>query len=201
MHIVVHKNTFTQTYWDSALYKKNKKKLKKTITFFTSTLILVFTMSFAQTALKEYKVGHIFSVSLPDYMSKTTGLNTSASIQFKNTIKDVYGFVIEDIKEELQLVEINYSSLNEFYEDFIKDFAKDEEKRNVSEPQSKKSGGTNFMECDVSYYDKESKIEIYYFVGLAETPSAYYKILCWSTLENKDKFKTDFQKTLYSLKD
>lgn len=175
--------------------------MKKKAAFFTSSLVLVITLNFAQSSVKEYKVGHIFNIVLPDYMSKTTGLNTSASIQFKNTIKDVYGFVIQDNKEELRLAELSYTSLNEFYEDFIKDFVKDEEKRNVSKPQSKKTGETNFMECDVSYYDKDSKIEIYYFIGLVETPSAFYKILCWSTLENKDKFKTDFQKTLYSLKD
>jgi hypothetical protein len=175
--------------------------MKKTIAIFTTTLVLMTTTTFAQTTLKEYKAGHVFYVSLPDYMSKTTGLNTSATIQFKNTIKDVAGFIIEDNKEELRLAEISYTSLSEFYEDFIKDFVKDEDKRKVSKPQSKKVGETNFMECDVSYYDKDSKIEIYYFVGIVETSSAYYKILCWGTLENKDKFKADFQKILYSLKD
>ena len=165
------------------------------------SLVFIAATFNAQTTLKEYKVGHVFNVSLPDYMGKTTGLNTSASIQFKNTIKDVYGFVIEDSKEELGLAQLTYTSLNEFYEDFIKNFVKDEEKRNVSKAQSKKVGATNFIECDVSYFDKESKIEIYYFIGMVETSSAYYKILCWSSLENKDKFKADFQKTLYSLKD
>lgn len=152
--------------------------MKKTIAIFTTTLVLMTTTTFAQTTLKEYKAGHIFYVSLPDYMSKTTGLNTSATIQFKNTIKVVAGFIIEDNKEELRLAEISYTSLSEFYEDFIKDFVKDEDKRKVSKPQSKKVGKTNFMECDVSYYDKDSKIEIYYFVGIVETSSAYYKILC-----------------------
>ncbi len=163
--------------------------------------ILINTMCFSQTAFKEEKAGHIFYVSLPDYMSKTVGLNTSAMIQFKNTIKDIAGFIIEDNKEELRLAEMNYSSINEFHEDFIKDFLIDEDKRKVSKPQIKKVGETNFMECDVSYYDKDADVEIYYFVGIVETQSAYYKLLCWGALENKEKFKTDFQKILYSLKD
>jgi len=29
---------------------------------------------------------------------------------------------------------------------------------------------------------------------VVETKSAFYKVLSWSALENKDKFKTDFQK-------
>ena len=175
--------------------------MRKKITLLTLTLFFTNILAFSQTSFKEQKVGHLFYVSLPEYMSKTVGLNTSASIQFKNTIKDVAGFIIEDNKEELKLAEMNYSSINEFYEDFIKDFLKDEDKRKVSKPQSKKIGETNFTECDVSYYDKDSKIEIYYFVGIVETSSAYYKLLCWGSLENKDKFKADFQKILYSLKD
>jgi len=55
-------------------------------------------------------------------MSKTAGLNSAAVIQYKSVIKDVYGIIIEDSKEELSLVEMNYSTIKEFYEDFIKDF-------------------------------------------------------------------------------
>ena len=109
--------------------------------------------------------------------------------------------IIEDNKEELKLAEMNYSSLNEFYDDFIKDFLMDEDKRKISKPQIKNVGKLNFIESDASYYDKDSKLEIYYFIGIAETSSDYYKVLCWSTLENKEKFKSDFQKILYSIKD
>jgi hypothetical protein len=38
-------------------------------------------------------------------------------------------------------------------------------------------------------------------VGVVETKTAYYKVLSWAVAENKDKFKADFQKILYSLKD
>ncbi len=174
--------------------------MKKTATVFVMMMAFLSMPVFSQTKVKEYKVGHIFNVSLPDYMNKTAGLNSAASIQFKNTIKDVAGFIIEDNKEELRLAEMTYGSITEFYDDFIKDFLKDEEKK-ISKPFSKKVGKTNFIETDVIYFEKESKIELYYFVGIVETPTAFYKILCWSTAENKDKFKSDFQKILYSLKD
>jgi hypothetical protein len=57
------------------------------------------------------------------------------------------------------------------------------------------------VECDASYYDEEIKAEIYYLAGVVETKSAYYKVISWSSVENKDKFKPDFQKILYSIKD
>lgn len=175
--------------------------MKKTVALFTITLVLTTSSLFAQTPLKEYKAGHVFYISLPDYMSKTVGLNSSSIIQYKSAVKDVYGFVIEDNKEELALADLNYVSLAEFYEDFIKDFVVDQDKRAVSKPIYKKVGTTNFVESDVTYYDKEATIEIYYLVGIVETKDAFYKVLSWSSAENKDKFKADFQKILYSLKD
>lgn len=174
--------------------------MKKSIVVFAA-LVLMTTTLLAQTTLKQYKAGHTFEISLPDYMSKTVGLNSSATIQYKSVVKDVYGFVIFDTKEELRLAEMKYASIDEFYEDFIKDFLKDEENRKVSKPLSQKKGEINFIESDVTYFDKELKMDIYYFVGTVETKTAYYKVLSWAAVEHKDKFKADFQKILYSLKD
>lgn len=175
--------------------------MKRIIAIFTSTFVLSATLVFAQPVLKEYKAGQVFYVSLPNYMSKTSGLNSSSTIQYKSTVKDVYGFIIVDNKEDLSLAEIKYTSIDEFYEDFIKDFLKDEENRKLSKPQSRKKATINFIESDLTYYDKDAKIEIYYLVGIVETKSAYYKVLSWAAAENKDKFKADFQKILYSLRD
>lgn len=175
--------------------------MKSKITAILTTCILIATLASAQTTLKEHKGGHEFNISLPDYMSKTVGLNSSSAIQYKSAIKDVYGFVIFDTKEELKLADMNFTSVNEFYEEFIKDFLKGEEKRTVSQPKFQKKGEINFIESDLTYFDKDAKAEIYYLVGIVETPLSFYKVLSWSTVENKDNFKADFQKILYSLKD
>jgi len=175
--------------------------MKKTFAIFTTTLVFMATAVFAQTEFKHHKAGHSFDIELPEYMGKTAGLNNASAIQYKNTVKDVYGFIIFDTKEDLALVDMKFSSINEFYEDFIKDFLKDEEKRKVSKPQSQKKGEINFIECDVTYFDKVAKINIYYLVGVVETKTAYYKVLSWAAEENKEKFKSDFQKILYSLND
>jgi len=175
--------------------------MKRIIANLGLILVLATTSISAQTTLKDYKVGHILNVSLPEYMSRTMGLNSSSILQYKNTVKDVYGFIIEDNKEELALVDMNYSSINEFCEDFAKDFLKDEDKKVFSNPEYKKIGNSNFAEFDASYYDKEAKGEIYYLVGIVETKTAFYKVLSYTSLENKDKFKADFKKILYSLND
>jgi len=175
--------------------------MKHTLALLTTTFLLLTATTFAQTTMKEYKAGHVFYVSLPDYMSKTTGMNDAAVIQFKNSLKDVAGFIVEDNKEELVLAEMVFSSIDDFYDNFIKDFLVDQEKRIISQTKSQTIGEVKFIECDASYLDKDSKMEIYYFVGIAETKDAFYKVLCFGSLENKDKFKADFQKILYSIKD
>jgi hypothetical protein len=133
-------------------------------------------------------------------MNRTTDLNDDACFQFQSEVKDVYGYVIEDNKEELKIAQLNFSSVKEFYDQFIKSFVEGEEKVKQSTPIERK-GAINFIEADVSFYSKEAKTEIYYFIGIVETKTAYYKVLCYCSLENKDKFKADFQKILYSLKD
>jgi hypothetical protein len=175
--------------------------MKKTIALLSTILAVMTNSAVAQTTLKEHKAGHVFYVSLPDYMSKTVELNSAAAIQYKSAVKDVYGFIIEDNKEELALAEFNYTSIAEFYEDFIKDFVIDQDKRAVSKPIYKQIGNTNFVESDVTYFDKEAAIDIYYLVGIVETKEAYYKVLSWSSAANKEQFKADFQKIIYSLKD
>lgn len=170
-----------------------------------STILILFFLSlsctYGQTKLKEFKAGHSFTISLPEYMSKTVGINSASAIQYKSVVKDVYGFVIFDTKEELQLAEMNFASIDEFYESFISDFLADQENRKVSKPKAKSLGENKFMECDLTYYDKEAEMEIYYLVGIVETKTSFYKVLSWSAADKKDKFKADFQAILYSLKD
>ena len=174
-----------------------KYSIAISIIFFT----LQSTFCIGQTKFTQQKAGHIFFIDLPDYMNRTIGLNDDAAIQYKNSVKDVYTIVIEDSKEDLAILDMHYSSINEFNEGFIKDFLKDEEKRNVSKPIYQSKNNIDFVEFDASYYDKDAKIEIYYLVGIVESKSHFYKVLSWTNMESKDKFKADFQKTLYSLKD
>lgn len=175
--------------------------MKQLIVILTIALTTLTINTFAQTNQKEYKIGHVVTINLPDYMSKSIGINNSSIIQYKNTVKDVYGFIIEDNKEELAMADINYSSINEFCEDFAKDFLKDEKKKTFSYPDYKSIDDTNFAEFDATYYDKDAKAEIYYLVGIVETKTSFYKVLSYTSKENKDKFKADFQSIIYSLKD
>ncbi|MCC6369948.1 MAG: hypothetical protein IT236_02960, partial [Bacteroidia bacterium] len=93
--------------------------MKKNCNLVLLALILVFSQGIlAQSNFQNFKAGMVFNISLPDYMSKTIGLNSAATIQFKSVVKDVYGFVITDPKEDLALAEMKFGSVKEYAEDF-----------------------------------------------------------------------------------
>ena len=156
---------------------------------------------FSQTGFTAYRGGHEFDITVPTYMARTTGLNRAAIIQFKNSAKDVYALVIEDNKEELALAEMRFGSLEEFQEFTMNEFLKNEDQRKISTPVSKSINGFKYIHAEASYYDKEVKQSVYYFFGIVETKTAYYKLLCYTSLDKKEKFKADFEKTLYSIHD
>ena len=164
-------------------------------------LLLSYTSSFSQTGFRKEKVGHVFNISLPEYMNKTLGLNDAAAIQFVNNQIDIAGIVVLDTKSELALAELNFASAEAFYKDFMTDFLTDEASKKIGEPVSKVMGKNNYVECQASYFDSEVNMELHYFIGIVETPNAYYKVLCWGSKDNLEKYLGDFQKILYSIQD
>jgi len=105
---------------------------------------------YSQTATKEFKAGHVFYVTLPDYLKKTVGLNDAATMQFKNESEDIAGFVFEDTKESLTLVQLSFTSPKDFFDQFIKDFLLEEKNRKISTAVSQTKGTLKLMECDAS---------------------------------------------------
>lgn len=174
--------------------------MKSLLLLFVSMLALNASV-LSQDTFKKVNVGHTFSLSLPNYFTKTTGLNSVASIQFKSEVRDVYGFIIVDTKEELQLADIVFTSIQEYHNSFIESFLTDQKNRDVGTPKNSNVGSLKYLENEISYFDENAQTDITYYVGLVETGRAYYKLLGWTTKEKKDMFKKDFNTMLTSIKD
>lgn len=157
----------------------------------------------AQTKMVEYKTGHVVKLSVPEYMSRTSGLNEDACLEFQNAVKEVYTIVIQDDKESLQLAELNYDGIEEFYEMIFKELGVGESylNRKVGTPKKKTIGTYKFIINDCSLRDKELEADLYYVMGLVETPNSYYQVMSWTLLENKEKFKKEFENIVYTLKE
>ena len=167
----------------------------------TLALVLCIGITTAQTKIRPLVGGLTFTLNVPSYLSKTAGINSAAALQFKSVVKDIYGIVIYDTKEELLALEMNFNSARDFYDNFITDFVKDEEQRTVSDPKSKTKNGISFWLSDLSYFDKDAKTKIYYKIGVAETSKAFYKILIWCDATKRKTFEDDFEACILSLVD
>lgn len=150
---------------------------------------------------KEYKAGHSFYVSIPTYMKKTSGINAFSAIEYQSAENNLFGVVLYDKKENLALEGKTYKSIKDFYESMINVFFEEGAQKEVSLPKYEKKELINFIETDVSYFDKEKKQKFYYFIGVAETGTTFYTFVSWVPIERKEAFKRDFQQILYSLKD
>jgi hypothetical protein len=143
----------------------------------------------------------VFSITVPDYMTRTIGINDAASVQFKNSVKDVYTFVIEDSKADLEMVDMKFSSAQEFYDDFIKDFLSGTKDRKVTESKAFEIEGIKFIQSEATYYDKDAKSKIYYHVTVAESKGYFYKVLSYTADANKDKLREDLAKLATTIRD
>lgn len=149
--------------------------------------------------LVPYTAGFTFNISLPAYLSKTSGISPDSSMEYKSEKNDVHGYVIVDNKKTNN-IPYTYSA-TDYRDEILKDFFIDEEKREVSKSDFFKKGDVNFIETDLTIFDKQKKKTVYYFIGIAETSKAFYRFISWTSESNKNKAKSDFENILYSIKD
>jgi hypothetical protein len=150
--------------------------------------------------MDKYELGQ-FTVSLPAYMSKTGGLNPDAVLQFRNMVRDVSGYIIREEKSVKGIDDPANPSINEYYNQFLKEFLINKEERKVATPTENTNGEAKFVSTELTFLDDETVIYYYYFVGIVETKNAFYKVICNSTLDFKNQYKNDFQKIFSSVKD
>jgi hypothetical protein len=164
----------------------------------TIILILLLSLSsFGQSKFNEKKIGHIYYVSVPDYMIETDQLNDVASLQFQNTIKEAYVIVIEDSKKSLTKAGMGFSGPREFYDGFAKDFFNAEDE--IGNIKDIKVNGNDAVQVEVKR--KFNELDIIYLVTVIETQSHFYKMLSWTLAGNWDSLVDDFKKIAASLHD
>ncbi len=175
--------------------------MKHKILFFA--ILIISALGFSQEKFKNISAGHSFQISIPPYMNKTIGLNSDSSVEFIDKVKDIAGIVIVDTKEDLRLAEMNFSSIDDFYDHFAKDFLKDEKERYISQPKNDTEGNTKYIYFDASYLntDDDESMTIYYFISLIETEKAFYKLLCFGDKAMIEKYKNDFKSVMYTITD
>ncbi len=167
----------------------------------TYILLLTFVFSinsFSQNFLTETG-GNCYSIDIPNYMAKTYDLNDVATVQYKNTLKEAYTIVIEDSKDELKSLSMIFLDSKDFLENFTKDYQIESDSRTISKITEFNSNGNQHAQVEMTWNDENG--EFYMLITTVETNKHYYKILCWTLLEYKDKLRNDYLTISKSLKD
>jgi hypothetical protein len=145
------------------------------------------------------KGGNCFTMDIPEYLTRTFDLNDVASLQYQNSSRSVYVIVIEDDKAQLESLGIKFVNARDFLDNFANDFKKDFQDRKQVYLKEFTNSPNKYAQAEL--YWKEEGSDFYMLITGVETPGHFYKIMCWTPLENKAKVNDDFLRISRSLKD
>jgi UDP:flavonoid glycosyltransferase YjiC (YdhE family) len=143
--------------------------------------------------------GHIYKISIPEYMVKTYELNDVASIQYQDTTKEAYIIVIEDAKDQLESLGIKFTDAKNFLDEFVVDYKIENEKRSLKNASEFKANGNACAQVELYWTEEETNF--FMLITIVESKTHFYKILNWTISENAPNLKNDFIAISKSLKD
>ncbi len=167
--------------------------------------IFIFLICFAfasckhETVFTEVKVNNRYSMSIPDYLQTCTDLHKDASMQYQNVEKDIYAMVIDEKKKTMQDYSLDYDIDTYFNNIASQGFADNIKDGKVSIPGRQEINGHKALIAEVT--GKIENNEVYYKLGLIETPYEFYQILVWTRASNKENLEPDIIKMVESFQE
>jgi hypothetical protein len=151
-------------------------------------------------------VGSTYSIELPDFMTKSYDLNEEASLQYQNTIRELYAIIIDEqiedlnyVLEEYGLTDLYSNDLNGYVDLLLEDFLNSVNAEDVSEVQDLKLNGLKAKIIDFNGEVDETKV--YYNVAFIEGKERYYQIIVWTLSDRKAKHKEIMKNIVNSFKE
>ncbi len=149
------------------------------------------------TRFSRQSFGRVYSLEIPKYMSRTAELNDNADLQYANGVKEAYFIVMVEDKEFLNIVQANFAGPDDYFDYFYDNF-------NISRKKILTKIKTNINGMDAVLSEIEGgvdSLDFYYLIGVAESKSAYYNVICWTLYDKREELKNDYKKIIYSLKE
>lgn len=166
-------------------------------------LLLIIPIAFSsckhETVFTEVKVNNRYSMSIPDYLQPCTDLHKDASMQYQNIEKDIYAMVIDEKKKTMQDYSLDYDIDTYFNNIASQGFAENIKDGKVSIPGRQEIHGNKALIAEVT--GKIENNEVYYKLGLIETPYEFYQILVWTRASNKEELEPDIIKMIESFQE
>jgi len=173
----------------------NNKIILTIICLFVS---LAFNVSTAQEkGFINKKLGNIIFIDIPEYMTKTYGLNDVAKAQYQNTDKEAYLIIIEEEKEDIKIAGGGFANSKEYFKFFVESFGIDSIKIMSGEEMNK----GKFPAYQGQIEGFVNGLKLFYLVTIVESPTHFYNIISWTLFERKSDVINDFKKIASSLKE
>jgi hypothetical protein len=146
-----------------------------------------------------------YSVDLPSFLSESaTELNKDASLQYENGAREFYVVVIDESRKEFNDVmasgELGYGADLDGYSQFLVDDVRE----TIGDTSTVKPVNAKINGLDARLASLAGTVEglnVYWRVGYIQGKKDYYQVLCWTLLENKDKYDAQMGEIIKSFKE
>lgn len=165
--------------------------------FLFSIAILFFLSCNNEASFKEVKVNDRYSISIPEYLQPCVDLHKDASFQYQNTDRDIYAFVIDERKKTMAKYDLDYD-IDLYFKVASQPFLENKNGK-VGTPKKEKINGNEAIVSDIT--GNVDGIDVYYRMGVVETPYAFYQILTWTRADKKDEYSNDMNGMIESFKE
>ena len=166
---------------------------------FLLAILLVIVSCNREAVFKEVKVNDRYSISIPEYLQPCADLHKDASLQYQNQDIDIYAMVIDERKKTMANYDLDYDIDLYFKNIASQPFIESIKNGKISPPGRQEIDGHKALIAEITGNINETNV--YYRMGIIETPYAFYQILAWTRADNKEKYEQDMTKIIESFKE
>jgi hypothetical protein len=171
----------------------------KNFTFLFFLLSTLFISCKKETVFNSVTINDNYSISIPEYLSPSTGMHQQASAQYENKEKEFYLLVIDESKADMQTYDLDYD-IDTYYKNIVskpfKDFIQGGK---ISIPGRQTINGAKALIADIE--GEVNHTQIFYKLAVIETPNKFYQVVVWTRADQKEMYEKDMLAIIESLKE
>jgi hypothetical protein len=173
------------------------------------TLLLLFTavmITSCNEGMQTVKVAGRYSLELPSDYKKVNDINEEASLQYQNTIKNIFIIVIDEPKTALAKA-LSENSLNDSYTNDLEGYSRlitngmDASISVKNMPDFEDTTINGFKARLLSFDGLSSGNRVYWKLAFVEGNNRYYQIMVWTNADNQKKYENEMAAIINSFKE
>ncbi|HBK71821.1 MAG TPA: hypothetical protein DDZ39_09240 [Flavobacteriaceae bacterium] len=171
---------------------------KISIVFLLITLIISCNENLSPDDYQEISVKNLYKLSVPKYMFERDDLNSEASLQYANLLKEAYTVVVHESKQDF----IGYSRTTNTYNEqlsVLENYSQNQINFFENNQKLKRFEASNFTKVNelntrqVKLKGTANGNELGYIISFIEGEHNLYMIMNWTRLNRLERFDNTFK--------